>query len=265
MNGDKDPNDPTNEHVDEEDHIEDAEEDDLVHSSRVTKASYPIREPLTRILRCAMGDSTLDNNDIPVECLRETIPDAVSHLLSNALQALDAMYFQTLAKARNRPSFRHRLCIRVHLDRENQELSITDLGCGMTRADLINVFGMGCPLSHRAANVAHFLKSRASSNSGATQPVSTAVVSTSEPSNEMQQAQQEEDTEDSDDDIYTEDEDYVPPKQRSHGHLTSVPLSPLSADGKLYVPCTSKDIGGFYAALCSLGTKVNVRTKVRDL
>jgi hypothetical protein len=70
-----------------------------------------------------------------------------------------------------------------------------------------------------------------------------------------------------DDDIFTEDEvddtvSYISQGQtqpQGQQPLSPSILSPKSE--KLIVGCTSKDIGSFYAALCSLGTKVNVGTK----
>jgi len=219
-----------------------AREEDADHFSRVTKASYPIREPLARILQCAMSSESNANANANYECVKDSYKDAISNLISNAFQALDAMYFQTASSRRNQASFAHRLCIRIHLF--GNELSITDYGCGMTRADLINILGVGgTSISHRSAKAAFILKKQ--------QQQTNDIIT----------------NDDDDDDIFTEDEEddtvsYIPQGQtRPQGQQPLSPsiLSPKS--GKLMVGCTSKDIGSFYAALCSLGTKVNVGTK----
>ena len=67
-------------------------------------------------------------------------------ILGNAFHALDSMYFTTPGSVRSScPGFVARMVVRVELltTIEKTTLSITDLGVGMTRADLINVFGVG--------------------------------------------------------------------------------------------------------------------------
>ncbi|GMI21659.1 hypothetical protein TeGR_g4597 [Tetraparma gracilis] len=76
-------------------------------------------------------------------------------MLSNSFHALDSLFFSTPAPLRNRRSFQAwRLTVRVHLDLPGAagpgRLHVTDLGAGMTRADLINVLGIGSPNAQAA-------------------------------------------------------------------------------------------------------------------
>ena len=69
---------------------------------------------------------------------------------------------------RGLPSFQHRLLIRISTDEANQTLTITDLGSGMTRSDLINSLGVGSRLSSHALHAARAIdKKIAHANSNA--------------------------------------------------------------------------------------------------
>jgi hypothetical protein len=108
----------------------------------VASATFPIPQPLTRRLEAAVAHqqqtATTDSNVI-----LESFQDALGHLVSNSIQALDALYFLCPAVQRNSTAFQHRLCLRVTACDSSQTLSITNLGIGMTRANCINCLGIG--------------------------------------------------------------------------------------------------------------------------
>jgi hypothetical protein len=239
---------------------EENEDDGLRTHSRVTKASYPIREPLVRILqgavRCAGGST---ETTLHYEYLRDSFTDAITNIISNSFQALDAMYFQTASNRRNQPWFHHRLCLRIHIDPDAQELSITDYGCGMTRAHLINILSVP-NISSRSLKALHSLKKHQEQKIQTQQPLSTST---------------KQNLEKDDDNIFTDDEHEItstsqPRKKqlKQKGRLKESPNLPFTQSrnspltGKIAIGCTAKDIGGFYASLCALGTRVNVGTKV---
>jgi hypothetical protein len=113
----------------------------------------------------------------------ESLEQALSLLLENSVDALDRLYFSTYVSIiwqismhdrswcvrqiwvfafphtfmikllsiifnrspalRKRPLFMRRLQLRIATDRQRRTLTLTDLGVGMTRADLINALGIG--------------------------------------------------------------------------------------------------------------------------
>ena len=119
------------------------DDDDTNHTTTTsnvndTMHSYPIPQPLSELLTQAHHNSS--------SCLLDSIPHCVEELVGNAFHALDAMFFSTPGSVRTScPAFMARMVVRVELknDGNSAQLSITDLGVGMTRADLINVFGVG--------------------------------------------------------------------------------------------------------------------------
>merc|ERR1740136_542126 len=153
-------------------------------SSEVTAALYPISQPLATILRFALAEpspSSTNNTDgaiinddddaananknapaatiptapnnslgVVVKLERESMEVALGHFVRNCFVAMDALFFSTPASQRNNPTFQHRLCIRISTSQKNKTLSITDLGTGMTRSDLINTLGVGTHLSSDA-------------------------------------------------------------------------------------------------------------------
>lgn len=141
---------------------------------------------------------------------------------------------------RNKPTFAHKLCIRVAVDKKNKTLSITDFGSGMTRADLINGIGIG-HLSHRALVASKGLAA-AGNNAG----------SSNASGKEQDETMDDGDTVASEDDETSVD-DYSDSSEAAEDE---------SDDLIAGLPCRSLDIGGFYSALCSLGTQVCVGTKV---
>jgi len=144
------------------------------------------------------------------------------------------------AAIRNKPTFAHKLCIRVATHEKKKTLSVTDLGSGMTRADMINGLGIG-HLSHRA-----LLASRRLSGGNA-----ESIASEEEEVHDGDTAATSEEEEESVAD-YSESSEAVDEDE------TDAQEDDLSAG----LPCHTLDIGGFYSALCSLGTQVTVGTKV---
>jgi hypothetical protein len=162
-----------------------------------------------------------------------------------------SMLFLTLmclrpAPVRNKPTFSHRLCIRVAANAEKKTLSITDLGSGMTRADIINGLGIG-HLSHRALQASKRLGTTVPSLEKDESQDNDDVSTTSEDA-EQREADDEAEAEITDDSS-ADDEEEVTDEHEDD-------------DGTGAVPCRASDIGGFYSALCSLGIGVAVGTKV---
>lgn len=159
-----------------------------------------------------------------------------------------AFHLYSPAPVRNQPTFAHKLCIRVAVDKEKQTLSITDLGSGLTRADLINGLGIG-HLSHGALAASKRLAAESST---------TAVTMESE----EKQGEDGVGKEVADGDtVASEDDD----DETSVGDFSESSETPDENDFNAALPCRSLDIGGFYSALCSIGTQVSVGTKVRKL
>jgi hypothetical protein len=214
---------------------------------KVSSAFYPISQPLVAILRLALNDeestndvNTNDGIDSPIlskqhSIERAPLEKALEQLLRNAFVAMDSMFFSTPGWQRKRPSFQHRTCIRISTDTERKTLTITDLGSGMTRSDLINSLGAGGRLSRRALLAARMLGSE------------KAIVE--------------------DDDSYSDDTDSDDDDTTS---TCSNEDNGIHLDGdetmkeqKLSCPCSVDDIGGFYSALCALAVGVEIGTKVR--
>jgi hypothetical protein len=135
--------------------------------------------------------------------------------------------------------------MRVRVDAEEQTLTLTDLGVGMTRADLINTLGIG---------------------KQQLQPSSAAPAKESEKSNGDSTDEEDDDSSDDDDeeeegggdddqseDIFQSTADQQPAKPGQQQQANSE-----------FLKCKREDIGGFYAALCALGLGVRVGTKVKS-
>ena len=148
-------------------------------TSHVSSASYPISQPLATILRTVVAakakdadananvDADTDNSssaEIIIET--ETLETAFQALVSNSLSAIDTTYFSTPSNLRSHSSFQHRTVIRISTDAERGTLTITDLGTGMTRSDVINCLGCGGVLSDDAVKIARVLSSGAGAGSG---------------------------------------------------------------------------------------------------
>ena len=98
------------------------------------EATYPLPQHLQKMLSSSKDESiTLKTDDI------ET---SISNLLENSVQALD---LSSASSSKNKK----RKTIRMEVNEAKNEISILDLGVGMTRADLINLLGIGRELSDR--------------------------------------------------------------------------------------------------------------------
>ena len=121
---------------------------------------------------------------------------------------------------------------------ENQTLTITDLGSGMTRSDLINSLGVGSRLSDKAIVAARRLNNT----------TTTSTENDDDDSSSLSCGKEDDESYDDDTDIDSDDESCV-----------------QSAKNKIIIPCKAKDVGGFYSAFCALGTTVEIGTKVSVL
>jgi hypothetical protein len=139
----------------------------------------------------------------------------------------------------------------VAANAKKQTLSITDLGSGMTRADIINGLGIG-HLSHRAL--------QASKRLGTTE---TSLEKDKALENDDRSATSEDvEEEEGDDDAEADSiDDRSDSSANEEGAGTDEQGDDLSTCG-MGVPCRASDVGGFYSAFCSLGTGVTVGTKV---
>ena len=152
---------------------------------------------------------------------------------------------------RNKPNFAHRLCLRVSTCETDGTLTITDLGVGMTRADLINLLGVGRSLSHRAKVASKHL---ASLNCENVSMEDGFCGNDTDTDGRMQDDQPE----------YNSDDEYEDCKDCNRSQDTEMDDDSMSSSNSLQpisIPCKKKDIGGFYSSLCSLGTSVQVCTK----
>ena len=139
----------------------------VVQQHSVSHASYPIPQPLSRILQASMSLSHIDDDDESnhqkvVET--EDTATALGELLENALQSIDALYFSAPPKVRALPEWKHRTCLRISASSQHKTITICDLGVGMTRADLINMLGVGRPLNSASASGSGATGKKASSS-----------------------------------------------------------------------------------------------------
>jgi hypothetical protein len=216
-------------------------------TSNIHHATYPLPQPLALLLLEASSTTTTAH--------KESKETALSQILSNALQAIDRLYFSESSTNRTSDWFVHRTCLRISVaaPSTNSSITITDLGTGMTRGDLINALGIG-RLSRKAAQyvVKHNNRMAASqqqqdadeSDNGPATPqdsenedVGVVAVTKEEEDGETVDTDDDEDGDTSDNDDDDDDDDSL-------------------------LPCTEADIGGFYAALCALGVGVTIGTKV---
>mmetsp|Transcript_12407 Transcript_12407/g.18792 ORF Transcript_12407/g.18792 Transcript_12407/m.18792 type:complete len:887 (+) Transcript_12407:81-2741(+) len=230
-------------------------------SSKVASESYPIAQPLVTILRAAVKPEA--NTSVGavgsngsggknVEIILETVEDALQNIIRNCFVAMDEMFFYTPMIQRNKASFQHRLCIRISTCTEKQTLTITDLGSGMTRSDLINSLGVGSRLSEKVLIAARHLNSTASSiNNGQSDKRSNSIDSnlhdddtSSSVSSEKEDYESDESDDNDDTDIDSDDENSL-----------------QFSKSKITIPCKATDVGGFYSAFCALGTSVEIGTK----
>ena len=226
----------------------------IVHS--IAHASYPLPPTLSRVLKLAILGGSSPRGSPPSaqqdqSILLESPTDALQHLVENALAAMDLMYFSTPSKIRQDPTcMQHRLCLRVATNAQDKTLTITDLGCGMTRADLINMLGVG-KAGHSNNPVGHRPKRRISSGTN-----STSGTATSDEDDDEDEEYNDDETQDDEDDLDEDDDSGEEDSFRRRLDGTAVP------DKDSTISCKKSDIGGFYSALCTLGRGVKVGTKV---
>jgi hypothetical protein len=140
---------------------------------------------------------------------------------------------------RNKPTFQHRLCIRISTCSKSKTLTITDLGAGMTRSDLINSLAVGSRLSHDALKAARYIQKNGKVGQ-------FPNINTNNDSNIDDESSWSGSEDDND----------------SAGSITSENGSGCNEKPKVIIPCTGENIGGFYSAFCSLGKNIEVGTKV---
>lgn len=220
----------------------DAEELPTSSTTNVSHATYPLPQPLAERLQAAVRSETTHV---------DSFVDALGHLVGNAVEAMDSMYFATPANIRKHPAFQHRLCLRITTNPSEQTLSVTDMGVGMTRTDLINSLGIG-----RAGLISSTTKSA--------RHVSSAVQgesSTSEDGDQSDESAESEEEEEADGDGQNQKE-----QVKANCDSDSSPMEEELVTAELSshtIDCRSKSVGGFYAAFCSLGTGVRVCTKAK--
>jgi hypothetical protein len=220
-------------------------------SHHISRASYPIPQPLVQRLKAGI---LLPNQGFR-ERQVESLHDGLAQLVSNSIEAMDAMYFATPPQIRQHSCFQHRLCVRIRVDPEAQTISITDLGIGMTRADLINSLGVG-----RSAGL------ESSSNGYESRNRSTSQTEEEDQSTAEDSDSSDDELDQTDDDDETGIEEESEAQDGNEGNpeyiITKEPsISKNTSEDNTVLRCKAKDLGGFYAALCSLGTGVCVRTK----
>ena len=183
----------------------------------------------------------------------------------------------------------HRLCLRVHACPENGTLSLTDLGAGMTRTDLINSLGIGRAGLLSSTTMTTTATSSSSSSSTVTSKASSIVGTDDDDDDEEDHStaaddefdfdddddDEEEESTEADEETETEDEDGASLDNGRNGDktYTTIMSAPANKDAQpppstakaatvhQPVDCRATSIGGFYAALCALGTGVRLCTK----
>jgi Protein of unknown function (DUF2009) len=307
----------------------------------ISRATYPLPHPLSLRLKAGMlltttARSTAATDEAPVATsttptdgatvevaasssssfttpqrprsrpLVETFPEALAQLVGNSIEALDDMYFSTHPRLRKHENFQHRLCLRIKTNVAQKSLSITDLGVGMTRADLINSLGIGrANLTTTTTSTTTAVPSRANGdtdtdddadNDEKVAAASSSTVASNDPTDSTEEEEMDENDKDSatsyeyedddddashkseqggteeqeegeedndeDDDDDEDEEEEEPAAKQKNGSKRRSPAA--TADAEIppeKLPCRATDIGGFYAALCALGTGVRVGTK----
>ena len=215
----------------------------------VTRASYPIPQPLKERLRRAAAALTNGGDAATVET--ESIQTALAKMVSNSLEAIDAMYFASPPSLRQHECFQHRLCLRVCASVEEQSLTLTDLGAGMTRADLINTLGIGKQQLSGGGT------KNSSSKNGGSKPQAYDSTDDEEDDDSSDEEDEEDDEDDASDDIFDN-----PQEDAKSGQDAANTNSNTDSSAPDVMKCKREDIGGFYAAVCALGLGVRVGTKV---
>jgi hypothetical protein len=208
--------------------------------SHVSQASYPITQPLASILQTVITSKVNFTKDVApnIHIQKESVESGFEKLIRNCFVAIDDVYFATPASRRNKESFQHRLAIRIATNEHDKTLTITDLGSGMTRADLINSLGIGSRLSSRAIACAKKLGTNDVNDENSSDDDSDTQVSDS-----------------------SSDESDLPHQDIAEMDVNDNVASNESVE-LINVTCLSEDIGGFYSALVALGHEVAIGTKV---
>lgn len=207
--------------------------------SHVSKASYPISKPLSLILNAAINSPKNISNDenSHINIHKETLASGLEKLIRNAFVAIDNMYFSMEANRRDADYFRHRLVLRIATNENDKTITITDLGSGMTRADLINSLGIGSKLSAPAILSARNLDVKDDLDDDIDDDSNSSSTSDSSTHNS---------------DSFEND---IDEKSISKSVLHST----------IDVHAMAEDIGGFFSAFVALGTWVEIGTKVSFL
>jgi len=137
---------------------------------------------------------------------------------------------------------------------KKRTLSITDLGCGMSRADLINSLAAGRLSSNTIDTIRSLSATRDTTTTSSSKVDSTSNINT------MHEDSMDSDTDS--DSLFGDEETNSLTFSSMNGNHGVHTKSFVKDHNPPIIPCRSVDIGGFYAALCSLGTSIEVGTKV---
>jgi len=227
--------------------------------SHVSSASYPIAQPLATLLNVAISNEvgiSLENEDEhsteskvlpPMEIEVESKSEALQHFIQNCFLAIDDVLFSTPSSQRQRQSFQHRQLIRISTDETNNTLTITDLGSGMTRSDLINSLGVGSRLSSHALHTARAVEKHIHGQNEDKTGINDNGDDSSLSGNDSVSSTSSEESQDGPaNDIAEMDINHEKNNEKSN---------------IIKIPCRAKDVGSFYSALCALGLEVEIGTK----
>mmetsp|Transcript_6381 Transcript_6381/g.14209 ORF Transcript_6381/g.14209 Transcript_6381/m.14209 type:complete len:897 (-) Transcript_6381:120-2810(-) len=232
--------------------LDEGAEEGILQRHDVSDAVYPLPEPLVRRLRGGVlleAPTETAQTKQPV-VKRESTDQALEQLVGNSIEAVDAMYFAAPPKLRKHPAFQHRLCFRVRADTDSKTLSITDLGAGMTRSDLINSLGIG-----RAGLMS---KSGPNRKNGKDKPEDGEDPLDTTDEEEFDDDEDDE-TEEGDEEMEGDDDNEEETEDEENNTANEETEDPILEE-EIY-DCRTSEVGGFYAALVSLGTGIKVSTK----
>lgn len=231
--------------------------------SKVTSASYPLSKPLAEILQRAIVAKGQDQSNASqcIYVVKERAENALQELIRNCFVAIDDVFFSTSPSQRNHPAFQHRLCIRISTCQTTKTLSITDNGSGMTRSDLINSLGIGSRISSKTARVIRALSSNQKQPKTKNGNVFDSELDEDTDVDDITSTSSS-DTDDDDDydtkNVVMKDEESTLEDMVYGDENNKQDGSDIAS---INLPCRAQDIGGFYAALCALGTEVEIGTK----
>lgn len=247
--------------------------------SAVEHATYPLPQPLAVLLQAAVGAPDNANCERQVE----SHSTGLAQLFENAMEALDRLYFGTAPRVRDARWFHHRTCLRLHVT--GKSLTVTDLGSGMTRADLINALGIG-RFSPRVVQQQEWIMKSLMNKQEEEGMTDTTLADDEEkqlskPRNDdvgedqggdgddpISAGSDNENEEDGDSSLDgekdDEDNDTVETETIDEDvSLTDDDEDDYSSAASLVLPCLKAHIGGFYSAVCALNAVgVTIGTKV---